>query len=97
MPTATATLNGQTLASADSSEYEVVEGNIYFSPDTVKQEYFTKTSTSTHCPWKGDAAYYSISVDGKEVKDGAWYYPEPFEKATKIKDYVAFCEFCCCC
>ena len=31
-----------------------------------------------------------LSVQGKELKDAAWYYPEPFEKATHIKDHVAF-------
>jgi uncharacterized protein (DUF427 family) len=90
MPTATASLNGTTLASTD--HYEVVEGNIYFPPSSLCKEYFSPTSTSTYCPWKGDASYYSVSVDGKEVKDAAWYYAEPLEKATKIKDYVAFCE-----
>lgn len=90
MPHATATLNGIELAS--SSTYEVVENNIYFPPNSINKEYFTSTSTSTYCPWKGDASYYTISVDGKEVKDGAWYYPKPLEKATGIKDYVAFCE-----
>lgn len=95
MTTASATLNGTTLATADASEYEVVEGNIYFPPTSVKTEYLSKTSSSTHCPWKGDAAYYTVTVRGREVKDGAWYYPAPFEKATKIKDYVAFCELDC--
>ena len=91
MPTATATLNGITLAS--SSTYEVVENNIYFPPSSINKEYFTPSNTSTHCPWKGDASYYTISVEGKEVKDGAWYYPHPLEKATGIRDYVAFCMF----
>jgi uncharacterized protein (DUF427 family) len=89
MPKATATLNGTVLAETD--DYEVVEGNIYFPPSSIKKDYFTSTSTSTYCPWKGDASYYSANVDGKEVKDAAWYYAEPLEKATKIKDYVAFC------
>jgi len=42
------------------------------------------------CPWKGLASYYSIRVDGKTNRDAAWYYPEPKEGATFIKDYVAF-------
>lgn len=44
------------------------------------------------CPWKGEASYYTIKVDGTEVKDGAWYYPQTFEKAAHIKDFVAFCK-----
>jgi len=92
MPKATATLNGTVLASTD--DYEVVEGNIYFPPSSINKEYFTPTDTSTYCPWKGDASYYSAKVDGREVKDVAWYYSEPLEKATGIKDYVAFCASC---
>jgi len=88
MPKATASISGTTIASSDT--YEVVEGNIYFPPDSVEKSYFKETKTHTHCPWKGDASYYTIEVDGKELKDAAWFYPEPLEKAKGIKDYVAF-------
>lgn len=50
---------------ADTSAYEVVEGNIYFPPAAIKTEYFSKTDHSTHCPWKGDASYYTLKVGGK--------------------------------
>jgi uncharacterized protein (DUF427 family) len=90
MPTATAKIGGNVVASTDT--YETVEGNIYFPPASVKKADFSDSKTHTHCPWKGDASYYNITVDGNEVKDAAWYYPDPFEKATHIKDYVAFCE-----
>lgn len=95
MPTATAKLklNGQVLAT--TTTYETVEGNIYFPPETVTKTDMSESSTHTHCPWKGDASYYNISVDGggSEVKDVAWYYPAPFDKAAHIKDFVAFCEY----
>jgi uncharacterized protein (DUF427 family) len=90
MPHASAKVNGKTIAETDS--FEVVEGNIYFPPSSIKQEYFKSTETSTHCPWKGDASYYTIDVDGQELKDAAWYYPQPYDKAKNIKDHVAFCE-----
>ena len=80
--------NGVVLAESDNTE--VVEGNQYFPPDSVKREYFKETSTHTTCPWKGLASYYSIEVDGKENKDAAWYYPEPKDAAKQIKDHVAF-------
>ncbi|QDS76107.1 hypothetical protein FKW77_006453 [Venturia effusa] len=88
MPSATAKINGTTIATADS--YETVEGNIYFPPSSIHKDYFKSTDTHTHCPWKGDASYYTIEVDGKVLKDAAWYYPEPLEKAKHIKDHVAF-------
>ncbi|KAI9681630.1 MAG: hypothetical protein M1829_000827 [Trizodia sp. TS-e1964] len=88
--TATAKVNGVTIAEA--TEWEVVEGNIYFPPSSLKQDQaqFTKTSTASVCPWKGTASYYTITVDGKELKDAAWFYATPKDKAENIKDHVAF-------
>ena len=80
--------NGAVLAESDRTE--VVEGNQYFPPDSLNQEYFHESSTHTTCPWKGTASYYNIVVEGKENKDAAWYYPEVQEKAARIKGYVAF-------
>jgi len=82
------TLNGTVLAEAANPP--VVEGNYYFPPDSVKTEVFSKSNTSSVCPWKGTAAYYNASVGGNEVKDIAWYYPQPKAKAEHIKDHVAF-------
>ena len=75
---------------AESDHTVVIEGNHYFPPQDVKNDYFKKTDTHTECPWKGTASYYTIVVDGKENKDAAWYYPDPKEKAKSIKDHVAF-------
>ena len=83
-----ASWGGVTLA--ETEEYEVVEGNIYFPPTSINREYFSESDKHTHCPWKGDASYYNITVDGKTNQDAAWYYPETFEKASHIKGYVAF-------
>ncbi|EOA90529.1 hypothetical protein ACJQWK_08017 [Exserohilum turcicum] len=88
MPHATASVNGIVVAETDS--YEVVDGNIYFPPDAIKKSYFSPTSTSTHCPYKGNAKYYTVTTNKTEVKDAAWYYPEPLESMNKIKGYVAF-------
>jgi uncharacterized protein (DUF427 family) len=75
---------------AESDETVVVEGNHYFPPDSVKREYFRKSDLHTTCPWKGLASYYTIEVNGKQLKDAAWYYPEPKSAARQIKDHVAF-------
>ncbi|KAI9805525.1 MAG: hypothetical protein M1825_000776 [Sarcosagium campestre] len=88
MPHAKAQIDGKTVAEADS--FEIVEGNVYFPPSSVDQNLLTKSSTTTYCGWKGSASYYSIEADGKTLKDVAWYYAEPLEKATHIKDFVAF-------
>lgn len=83
-----ATLNGVTLA--ESEHTEVVEGNHYFPPESVNSEYFKESDTQAHCPWKGEASYYNIEVDGSSAEGAAWYYSEPKEAAANIKDHVAF-------
>ena len=85
---AKAVWNGQTLA--ESEKTEMVEGNLYFPEETVKREFLKTSSTTSSCPWKGQARYYTIVVDGQENPDAAWYYPEPYDAAKDIKGYVAF-------
>jgi uncharacterized protein (DUF427 family) len=80
--------NGQVIA--ESNQTIVVENNHYFPPDSIKKQYYHQSETTTVCPWKGEASYYNILVDGNENTDAAWYYPEPSDAAAKIKDYVAF-------
>ena len=75
---------------AESNDTVVVEGNHYFPDDSIKNEFFKKTNTSTSCPWKGMASYYSVTVNGKTNIDCAWYYPVPSNEAEKIKGMVAF-------
>jgi uncharacterized protein (DUF427 family) len=75
---------------AESDDTVVVEGNHYFPASSINREYFTESDTHTICPWKGEASYYDISVDGEVNKDAAWFYPDPKESAAKIKDRIAF-------
>lgn len=83
-----ATWNGVVIA--ESEETEMVEGNHYFPAETIKPEFFEKSTASSVCPWKGVASYYDVVVDGKVNKDAAWYYSEPKDAASNIKDHVAF-------
>ena len=83
-----ATWNNTVLA--DSNDTVVVEGNHYFPPESVNKEYFQESATHTNCPWKGEASYYNVVVNGEMNKDAAWYYPEPKAAAAEIKDRVAF-------
>lgn len=80
--------NGVVLAESD--QCEVVEGNQYFPPESIKQEYFQPSSTHTTCSWKGVASYYTLEVDGKVNPDAAWFYPETKDAAKNIENYVAF-------
>jgi uncharacterized protein (DUF427 family) len=75
---------------AESDETLIVEGNHYFPASSVKREFLEDSSTTTGCPWKGTAHYYSVVVGEDRAQDAAWYYPEPLEKASAIRDAVAF-------
>ena len=75
---------------AESDACEIVEGNCYFPPQSIKREFLRPSQTHTVCPWKGVASYYDIYVDGQINRDAAWFYPEPKPAAAQIKDYVAF-------
>jgi uncharacterized protein (DUF427 family) len=80
--------NGTVLAESDRCE--VLEGNQYFPPDSLNQDYFQPSNTNTTCSWKGVASYYNVVVDGQVNKDAAWYYPAPKDPAKNIAGYVAF-------
>jgi len=75
---------------AESNDTIVIEGNHYFPPESINREYFQDSNTHTTCPWKGKASYYTIVDNGDTNKDAAWYYPNPSNMASEIKDYVAF-------
>lgn len=78
------------LVIAESNETIVVENNHYFPPSSLNLQYFTESETTTKCPWKGTANYYTIVINGEKNMDAAWYYPSPKEAANEIMDYVAF-------
>ena len=83
-----ALLNGKVIAK--SNDTIVVEGNHYFPPESLQKEYFKDSETQYTCPWKGEARYHHLFVDGKYLKDGAWEYPNPKEAAQKIAGHIAF-------
>src|SRR5439155_12259667 len=75
---------------AESGQHVVVEGKHYFPPASIKTEYSRKSEAHTTCPWKGEASYYDIVVNGKVNKGAASYYPDPSDAANEIKGHVAF-------
>lgn len=80
--------NGKVIA--ESNDVINIEGNSYFPIESVNENYLKESQTTSVCPWKGKASYYSLEVDGKTNKDAAWYYAEPKEAAKEIKGSVAF-------
>lgn len=80
--------NGEVIA--ESADTVVVEGNHYFPADSVDKAFLRPSETTTVCPWKGTARYYTLEVNGQRNPDAAWYYPEPREAARQIAGRVAF-------
>jgi uncharacterized protein (DUF427 family) len=85
---AKATWNGAVIAESDSTV--MVEGNHYFPIESVNADLLEPSSKHTSCPWKGEASYYSLNVDGNVNADAAWFYPAPKDAAKEIKDHIAF-------
>jgi len=75
---------------AESDQTEVVEGNHYFPSNSLNREFLRENARHTTCPWKGQASYYDVVVDGQVNGGAAWYYPTPKPAAAQIKDHVAF-------
>jgi uncharacterized protein (DUF427 family) len=84
----TARWNGTVIAQSDDTV--MVERNHYFPRAAVNADYLQESTTTSVCPWKGSAHYYSLIVDGKTNTDAAWYYPEPKSAASEITDRIAF-------
>ena len=80
--------NGAVVAESDDTV--IVEGNHYFPESALNKQYITFSNHRSMCPWKGQAHYYSLMVNGDLNPDAAWYYPEPSEAAQQIKGRVAF-------
>lgn len=85
---ATASWNGKVVAQSET--YEVVEGNVYFPPDSLKREHFEDSDHTSVCGWKGTANYYTLVVDGERNANAAWVYRTAKDAAKNIEGYVAF-------
>ena len=85
--------NGETVAdSADALLLnEQNHGPVYYFPDRdVTMGLLSPTARSTHCPYKGDASYWTITVGDRTAENAVWSYREPFDEVAAIRGYVAF-------
>ena len=62
----------------------------YIPRDDADMSALTKTGHHTHCPYKGDASYFSIAAGGRLAENAVWSYEAPFPAMAKIKDHLAF-------
>jgi uncharacterized protein (DUF427 family) len=87
--------NDHVVAEAPKEDLIYIEGNWYFPPDSVNQDYLQKSDTPYTCPWKGVCQYFTLASGEITSKDDAWSYPQPLPSAiTTVKkdfsNYVAF-------
>ena len=88
-----ADFGGRTIA--DSTDVVLVRetGHLpvyYFPRSDVATECLSASDRTTHCPWKGDASYWTLTVDGRSAADAVWGYRDPLPEASAIGDHVAF-------
>jgi len=85
--------NGETIAETTEA-ITLREANyppVYYLPrEAVRAEVLTPTDHSTHCPFKGDASYWTITVGGKQSENAVWSYEIPFDEVVEIKNHMAF-------
>lgn len=84
---------GETLA--DSTAVMVLRETrhtpvYYFPREDVRMELLRPTAHATHCPFKGDASYWSIAAGGREAENAVWSYAEPYVEVEAIRGYLAF-------
>ncbi|PWE34046.1 hypothetical protein DDZ14_02470 [Maritimibacter sp. 55A14] len=73
---------------------ELTEGDyppvIYFPRGDIGMAFLDTSDTTTQCPHKGQASYFSIQTKSKLIKDAAWSYEDPIESAARIAGHLAF-------
>lgn len=71
--------------------HETAHIPVYYVPrDDVRLDLLTATDHTTNCPFKGDAAYWSVSHDGRTADNAVWSYPLPYDEVPQIRDYMGF-------
>jgi uncharacterized protein (DUF427 family) len=63
---------------------------LYIPRADAQLEHFTRTAHSTHCPYKGDASYFSLRAGDRAAENAVWTYETPYPAMTEIKDHLAF-------
>jgi uncharacterized protein (DUF427 family) len=62
---------------------------LYLPRDDVRGDLLTRTEHRTHCPFKGDASYWSVTVNGQRADNAVWSYLDPLPEASWLRDHVA--------
>jgi uncharacterized protein (DUF427 family) len=86
-------LGGKIVAESDNAlvMYELGHVPVYYFPRAdVRQELLSTTDHRTHCPYKGDAGYFSVTAGGVTAENAVWYYDHPYEEMGHLKGLLGF-------
>jgi uncharacterized protein (DUF427 family) len=87
------TFDGAVVADT-SAAIRLDEGDypaVYYVPrNDVKMESLTRTTHRTHCPFKGDASYFTLESRGRSAENAVWSYETPYDEVAVIKEFLAF-------
>jgi len=80
---------------ADSAEALVLQEAsyspvVYFPREDVALEYMARTDHASHCPYKGDASYYTLRMESEVAENVAWSYESPYPAMSRIANHIAF-------
>lgn len=62
----------------------------YIPREDANMSQFARTEHATQCPYKGQASYYTLQVDGRAAENAVWTYEEPYPAMAQIKGHLAF-------
>ncbi|MFC4035613.1 DUF427 domain-containing protein [Streptomyces polygonati] len=62
----------------------------YIPLEDIAEGVLHRTDSQTYCPYKGDASYYSLTSEGREITDAVWTYDKPYDAVSVIAGHVAF-------
>ena len=61
----------------------------YFPRDDVRMDLMTRTDHRTHCPFKGNASYWTLAAGNRQVANAVWSYEDPYDESSSVQNYVA--------